>query len=920
MKIIKNKFVSFTNMRSVLILLLCVLLFITSIVLLFSRERAKLNAEYEGMISTALNIHTESDAEAIKNSIDGAKRSIQTTETMLKHAENESVESFIKRRNETNPTYKIDYTTMEDIRTGELSSFIRSREQEELQQLFRGETVISKICYSEEEQEYFLYVIVPLIENGVTTGVLYTVIYVDDILPDQHDSAVYQDVKSSIVESNGTLIFNSVVPEEKGNLFNALSDFNLEKEDIRKIAGIIRSNEINSTTFERANQTYYVSAVPVGYNQWFLLSFVRGPDVLFRSTNIFRDVVRVSIITIFLTSLLAFVLFYQFLFNKKELRAEKSRNQNLTDRLQAMFDQHSALKVLIDMKTNTIVDVNNAACSYYGGTKEDLVGKSIHEFNQLPEKYLKKGFNETDKSKISFLAAPHKMKNGEIKILDVYASVIDDGEEKLIYSILFDTTDRERFRNELLREKELLRTTLRSIGDGVVTTDNQGMITSLNNVAEKLTGWTSKEAIGQPFTKIFVLENEETGLPARNPIQQVLETETVVGLDAHTQLINKKGETVSIADSAAPIQSNLSEIFGVVMVFRDVSEEKARNQKIEFLSYHDALTGVFNRRYLDEKIPKLERSGLEAVSVIMIDVNGLKITNDVFGHKAGDDLLKNAAQLMQLYCSEKDIIVRMGGDEFVILMPNKNLEEAEQIIQEIKDAQVTIEGSNLPRSLSLGCAYAHGEKGSISAAIQQAEKYMYQQKLLNGKSFRNSIISTLLATLYEKSNETEEHSKRLEHFCHLIGKKLRLSSKEMDELALLALLHDIGKVGIDPNILKKPGALTAEEWDEMRRHPEIGYRIARETPELAGIADLILLHHERWDGKGYPHGLSGENIPLACRILAVVDSFDAMTNDRVYRKAMTVEEAIEEIERNIGKQFDPQIARLMIDIITLSDE
>ncbi|NNJ30583.1 HD-GYP domain-containing protein [Lacrimispora defluvii] len=194
------------------------------------------------------------------------------------------------------------------------------------------------------------------------------------------------------------------------------------------------------------------------------------------------------------------------------------------------------------------------------------------------------------------------------------------------------------------------------------------------------------------------------------------------------------------------------------------------------------------------------------------------------------------------------------------------------------------------------------------------------QKLLNGQSYRNAVINTLLATLYEKSNETEEHSNRMEKHCHSIGRALRLSSKEMAELSLLALLHDIGKVGVHLDILQKPGPLTTKEWEEMKRHPEIGSRIAQATPELSVVADLILAHHERWDGTGYPRGLKGEEIPLACRILAVTDAYDAMTNDRAYRAAKSHEETISELLGNAGTQFDPQITALFINILHVEHE
>lgn len=350
------------------------------------------------------------------------------------------------------------------------------------------------------------------------------------------------------------------------------------------------------------------------------------------------------------------------------------------------------------------------------------------------------------------------------------------------------------------------------------------------------------------------------------------------------------------------------------MVFRDVTKECHTQREIEYLSQHDAMTGLSNRYSLEKTIADLEASQ-QVTSVIMIDVNGLKMTNDVFGHHVGDELLKQASHLCTQYCDEKASVVRYGGDEFLIILPDQDIDVAEGIIQNIQQTEVIVAGSELPLSLSLGYASATGEVGSIQAAIQQAEKNMYQQKLLNSKSYRNGIISTLLPTLYERSSETEEHSKRLETYSSAIAQKLELPSKEKDELVLLSLLHDIGKVGVNLAILNKPGKLTEKEWHEMRRHTEIGYRIARETPELAGISDFILSHHERWDGTGYPHGLKGEEIPLPCRIISVVDAFDAMTHNRVYRLAMSKKEALAEISRNKGKQFDPTIAQIFIDLI-----
>ena len=598
-----------------------------------------------------------------------------------------------------------------------------------------------------------------------------------------------------------------------------------------------------------------------------------------------------------------------------ELQNIREEHEALNRRFQAMFEQHCALKVVFDSLTGKIVDANPAICSYFGYTKEEVLGHNVQEFNLLPPELQDERFQSILSGEALFFAAPHRLRSGETRFLDVYASPVIDRGQRLLYAILFDVTDRERYREELLQEKEMLRTTLHSIGDGVVTTDNDGSITSLNIVAQELTGWDNM-ALGRPFNEIFTLQNEYTGQRVEDPVQEVLKTGRIVGLANHTELINRHGRCIPIMDSAAPIKSEDGRINGVVMVFRDVSGEKEHSRQIEFLSYHDHLTGLYNRRYIEELIGRMDAAENLPISVIMGDVNGLKLINDVFGHGTGDRLLKHVSSLFTENCNKDDVIARWGGDEFVVVMPRTSLNTAETVIQKLKDIQIPINESSLSLSLSLGCASKDRMESNIQDVLQYAEKYMYHQKLLDGKSHRNAIISTLLATLYEKSNETEEHSKRIEKYCHSIGRKLRLSSKDMDDLSLLALLHDIGKVSIDPNILRKPGPLTPEEWDEMKRHPEIGYRIAQATPDLTIVADFILSHHERWDGKGYPRGLKEKEIPLVCRILAVADAFDAITNDRVYRKAMTIEEAILELKRNAGKQFDPQTTSLLIEIIT----
>ena len=350
---------------------------------------------------------------------------------------------------------------------------------------------------------------------------------------------------------------------------------------------------------------------------------------------------------------------------------------------------------------------------------------------------------------------------------------------------------------------------------------------------------------------------------------------------------------------------------------RDITERKRREEHIRYLSYHDALTGLYNRAFFEVECARLDTLRLLPVTVVMGDINGLKLTNDVFGHTQGDKLLCTIAQIMRTHVYPQDIVARIGGDEFCILMPYSGPEEAKALCERIqlaceREEIYLFDGSVLHPSLSIGYATRWTMERSFNDVFKEAEDAMYKRKLLERNSMHSSLISSIRTTMYEKSRETREHADRLAEMACRLGRKMGLDDSQISELELLCSLHDLGKIGIAEHILDKPGPLTHEEWAEMRKHPEIGYRIAHASPELIGVAEGILCHHERWDGSGYPQGLKATSIPLLARILTIVDSFDAMTSDRVYHKAIPKMQALDEIEACAGKQFDPSICRLFI--------
>lgn len=585
---------------------------------------------------------------------------------------------------------------------------------------------------------------------------------------------------------------------------------------------------------------------------------------------------------------------------------------------QSFFDNAPIAIIIYDVKNNgtssedyILVRVNPTSLKIEGWREEDVIGKPLGEVRPGVDDFgIINMFQQVWKTGETIHYPAKVYKEGEeYRWFENTIFKLPTGEIVAVYD---DVTEKKLAEEELFAEKEKLKVTLYSIGDGVITTDNQGKVEILNQVSENLTGWKQDEAKGQPLTTIFDIYNEYTREPCENPAQLVLESGNIVGLANHTILRSKDGIERPIADSAAPIKDQYGETLGVVLVFRDMTESKKKEDRISFLSFSDSLTGLCNRACFEEKLINLDRESQLPLTFIMGDLDGLKLINDVFGHQTGDKALIKIAEAFKNSCRTTDIISRWGGDEFVVLLPKTPEELGQKICERIKHACSQLAVADTELSISLGYATKNNINENWQEVLKKAEDNMYRSKLLGAKSYRNTILASMKNTLFEKSNETQEHGERLAHFCKEIGKVMGLSSLQIDELELLAMLHDIGKIAIDDGILDKPGKLTEDEWETMKKHPEIGYRIACTVPELINIADFILAHHERWDGKGYPRGLVGKEVPILARILAVTDAYDAMTQDRPYRKALSVSEAKEELRKNAGTQFDPQIVDIFL--------
>ena len=359
----------------------------------------------------------------------------------------------------------------------------------------------------------------------------------------------------------------------------------------------------------------------------------------------------------------------------------------------------------------------------------------------------------------------------------------------------------------------------------------------------------------------------------------------------------------------------LDDSYGVGAFIEDVTEKVEREKQIKYLLYRDSLTELYNRRFFEEEIKRLDTKRQLPLSIIMADVNGLKLINDSLGHEKGDKLLIKTAELLKEVVRDEDVLARQGGDEFVVLLPKTNNDEAQKIVLRIKEKCSQTERDEITVSIGIGAATKTESEQDINEVLKEADKEMYQNKLSESRSTKSKIVQSLLNTLIAKSNETKEHAIKMGNLAYDFGEKLNLSNSQIHRLSLLAALHDIGKTIISEEILKKPGKLTAKEWKIVKDHPERGYKIASSSQEFAVVADEIYAHHERWDGSGYPRELKEKNIPYLARIISIIDAFDVMTHKRPYKKAVTKKEALAEINRGAGGQFDPELAALFIEMM-----
>ncbi|MDD4908065.1 MAG: diguanylate cyclase [Candidatus Omnitrophica bacterium] len=557
------------------------------------------------------------------------------------------------------------------------------------------------------------------------------------------------------------------------------------------------------------------------------------------------------------------------------------------------------------------------------------------------------------------------------KYYNLIATPIKNKQGKVDYVIetLEDITLHKYTESALRTLESQYYTTLASMNDAIHVIDTNYRIVLFNAYFKK---WckqlgVSGEAIGRNVFDVFPFLD----VKVREEYKKVFES----GKALITYETNRvKNKEVITETRKIPVSEN-NKITGIITIVRDMTEAKKAeknlemlnkkltesNKKLNQMALRDSDTGLYNHRYLSEVIEaeffRAKRYG-HSLSTIMLDIDYFKSINNVYGHNFGDLVLKQLAYQLRKLVRQYDIVIRYAGEEFIIISPGTDRNTAIILAQRILDAIGLFNFGNKQHSVKLKLSFAvasYPEDRILNGMdlVEISDKILDNVKQRGGnkvfstldiektkpaeeaaesgdvqslkekvsrltRQASQSIVESILAfakTLELKDHYTGEHVEKTVQFAVNLAKALELPDDEVERIRQAAILHDLGKVGISEKILCKKGKLTTKEFEIIKTHTQIAVDILRPIQVLQGIIPLVLYHHERWDGKGYPHGLKGEEIPLGARVVALADVYQALISDRPYRKAYPKPEVIKIIRAGAGSQFDPHIVGVFLKIV-----
>jgi diguanylate cyclase (GGDEF)-like protein/PAS domain S-box-containing protein len=514
------------------------------------------------------------------------------------------------------------------------------------------------------------------------------------------------------------------------------------------------------------------------------------------------------------------------------------------------------------------------------------------------------------------------VRNGEIGRISTSFNMVADKVQYIIDNL--EATVEQRTKElsktaETLKEnKEQLRLILDSAGEGIYGNDTEGFCTFCNISCVKMLGYEKEEdLLGKHMHELIHHSRRDgTHYPAKEC--KILDAiKEGKGLHADDEVFWRADGTSFDVEYRSNPQIRNGEIVGSVIIFYDITERREKEARINYLSYHDTLTGLYNRQYYEESRNKMDQEDNLPLSVIFADINGLKMTNDIFGHEAGDALIKKSAEILLHSCRQnEDIVARVGGDEFMILLPKTDHEEAKKIMARIRSCFAKAKVAAIKCSISIGAETKTRIDQSLDEIIVNAENAMYKDKSSKWKAVHQDIFDTIIDTLHSESPREKSHSEVVSQLCGAMGAVLNMTDTEVSQLKRVGYLHDIGKIALNRKLLSKD-ILNEEEKVLAQQHVIIGYRILNLFDNTLDLAEYVYYHHENWDGTGYPKGLIGDGIPQISRIISIAETYErACSSEAAFKtEKESIERALQVIKQGAGKKFDPRMAQLFLEMM-----
>jgi diguanylate cyclase (GGDEF)-like protein/PAS domain S-box-containing protein len=548
--------------------------------------------------------------------------------------------------------------------------------------------------------------------------------------------------------------------------------------------------------------------------------------------------------------------------------------------------------------------VNDGFCKLTGWKKEDIEGKLVTEVYPQVEKKRIERYQSLFTAENTFTFNTHFEKEDAWYELKAYKS-----DTKKFITLFFDITERIKYEQNLIEVTNRYHELAKQSRTITWETNQYGLYVYVSSVIQDVLGYNPDEIINIKHC-YDLLSND-----FRMSLGYNFSSDSVITIPASIEkkCLSKDGREVWLLSTSMPIYNEQNELIGYRGSDRDITHEKVSELKLVYLKNHDPLTGLYNRDYYLMKLKEFDYEQRYPIATTLLDIDGLKVINDAFGYEAGNQALIMVAEKLKTICHHDRLLFRIGGDEFAIVGFDVKMDDFNRKNQNIEMLNEDLTFNGVSMFVSYGRAIKMSSDGSIEKLIQEAENEMFKMKSVQGQSVRSRAIMSIIKTLTNKYSEEEKHSSRVSDYCNEMGVALNYSHQKLLEIKLAGMLHDIGKISIPDAIIRKPGKLNDEEWAIMKSHTVVGYEILSAADQYSDLAKYARSHHERYDGKGYPDGLTGDQIPEIARIICIVDAYEAMTSDRVYRKALGSEEAITELRKWSGTQFDPELVKVFLE-------